>query len=310
MKSRTSQASNGQLKQSLETVYCICRRPDTGKWMIGCDGCDDWFHGECVSLQPTDEDLVDQYFCPGCQEKGFGVTTWKRKCRLPTCHRPAATAKDPPSKYCSPEHGIEFFKSKYPLADYSAGELSALVGAVNDATSFRKLGDGVPAPESPTSRSKIESLLSLDVEKLGPQKDAVNLRRSRVNTRSKFISMAKDRQKRVGDELRNEGDQAVKGNKEICGFDNRLAMDDEEFEVWCETEEGRTVFSQGLISGRDGLCTKKKCEKHKYWLRIAMEDIELEERLIGECSTMILNEETGLRQRQNTKSLMENQRSR
>lgn len=31
--------------------------------MIGCDGCDDWFHGECVHLRQEDEDLVDQYFC-------------------------------------------------------------------------------------------------------------------------------------------------------------------------------------------------------------------------------------------------------
>ncbi|EPS44299.1 hypothetical protein H072_1701 [Dactylellina haptotyla CBS 200.50] len=310
MKSRTLQHSNGPPKQPLETVYCICRRPDTGKWMIGCDGCDDWFHGECVSLQPTDEDLVDQYFCPGCQEKGFGTTTWKRKCRLPSCHNAALIAGDPPSKYCSPEHGIEFFKSKYPLADYCAGEISALAGAVADASGFRELGNDVPAPGSTNSRADIESLLRRDVEKLEPQKDAINRRKNRVGARSKFISMAKDRQKRVGDELRGEGDQTSKGSKEICGFDIRLAMDDEEFADWCESEEGQGVFSQGILNGREGLCTKRKCEKHKYWLRIAMEDIELEERLIGERSTALLSEENGLRQRQNIKSLMENQRLR
>ncbi|KAF3924119.1 hypothetical protein ABW20_dc0110065 [Dactylellina cionopaga] len=311
MKSRISQnVSNGNSKQALETVYCICRRPDTGKWMIGCDGCDDWFHGACVHLQPADEDLVDQYFCPECHEKGFGTTTWKRKCRLPTCHRPAAVTSKPPSKYCSLEHGIEFFKSKYPLAEYSAGELAAVVNATGSADGFRKLGDCVPAPESPDSRLKIENLLLRDVEELIPYKEAVGRRQNRASARSKFIAMTKERQKRVAEELRGEADQTSKGSKEICGFDVRLAMDDEEFEDWCESEEGRDVFSQGLINGREGLCIKKKCEKHKYWLRIAMEDLELEERLIGESSTVIQNEEKGLRQRQNVKSLMENHRLR
>ncbi|KAH0057375.1 hypothetical protein KCU86_g4327, partial [Aureobasidium melanogenum] len=32
-------------------LYCICRKPDTGTFMIGCDGgCDDWFHGKCVNI--------------------------------------------------------------------------------------------------------------------------------------------------------------------------------------------------------------------------------------------------------------------
>lgn len=44
-------------------MYCICRKPDSGKWMIGCDGCDDWFHGECVKIEESDGDLVDKYFC-------------------------------------------------------------------------------------------------------------------------------------------------------------------------------------------------------------------------------------------------------
>ncbi|KAK6509570.1 hypothetical protein TWF481_004308 [Arthrobotrys musiformis] len=311
MKSRPVHNANGTPKGSAETLYCICRKPDTGKWMIGCDGCDDWFHGECVNVRPIEEDLVDQYFCPGCQGKNLGITTWKRKCRLPSCPRPAATSAEPPSKYCTPEHGIEFFKSKIPLADYSPGEVAALANAVNDAAGFRKLGDSVPAPSSAAARAKIENLLIVDFEKLRPQKEAMERQQSRFTTRTKFINMAKDRQKRVTDELRAEENQPSKGSKEICGFDMRLALDDEDFADWCESEEGKAIFESGAIGGREDICIKKKCEKHKYWLRIAMEDLELEERLISEGSAVIANEENGLRQRQNTKSLMEeNQRLR
>jgi hypothetical protein len=44
-------------------LYCICRKPDTGKWMIGCDGCEDWYHGECVKVKEEDGDLIDKYYC-------------------------------------------------------------------------------------------------------------------------------------------------------------------------------------------------------------------------------------------------------
>lgn len=44
-------------------LYCVCRKPDSGKWMIGCDGCEDWFHGECINVAEEDGELIDKYFC-------------------------------------------------------------------------------------------------------------------------------------------------------------------------------------------------------------------------------------------------------
>lgn len=45
-------------------VFCICRRPDNHTWMIGCDGgCEDWFHGKCVNIDPRDADLIEKYIC-------------------------------------------------------------------------------------------------------------------------------------------------------------------------------------------------------------------------------------------------------
>ena len=30
-----------------EELYCVCRRPfDEKRFMIGCDGCEEWFHGD------------------------------------------------------------------------------------------------------------------------------------------------------------------------------------------------------------------------------------------------------------------------
>lgn len=101
-------------------LYCLCRRPDTGTFMIGCDGgCDDWFHGRCVGIAERDRALIDRYMCPRCVDKGKGPTTWKRMCRRVGCRMPArvprATAAkkgkkaEASSKYCSDACGIQFF---------------------------------------------------------------------------------------------------------------------------------------------------------------------------------------------------------
>lgn len=44
-------------------IFCICQRPDDHTWMIGCDGCPEWFHGKCVNVDPQDADLIEKYIC-------------------------------------------------------------------------------------------------------------------------------------------------------------------------------------------------------------------------------------------------------
>lgn len=31
--------------------YCLCRGPNDGSFMVGCDTCEEWFHGLCVNLK-------------------------------------------------------------------------------------------------------------------------------------------------------------------------------------------------------------------------------------------------------------------
>lgn len=75
-----------------EPVYCICRKPDTGVWMIGCDLCNDWFHGSCVNISEEASKRFVKYACPRCEAAGRGHSTYKRKCRLPGCERPVEGA--------------------------------------------------------------------------------------------------------------------------------------------------------------------------------------------------------------------------
>ncbi|KAI4722468.1 hypothetical protein E4T48_01363 [Aureobasidium sp. EXF-10727] len=50
-----------------ETLYCVCRGPDRG-FMIGCDSCNEWFHGECVGISQEEGSSLDEYTCPECQK--------------------------------------------------------------------------------------------------------------------------------------------------------------------------------------------------------------------------------------------------
>ncbi len=46
-------------------IHCKCRLPDHGGKMIGCDGCDEWFHSECL---PKSSNIIDStsWFCQKC----------------------------------------------------------------------------------------------------------------------------------------------------------------------------------------------------------------------------------------------------
>ena len=49
------------------TVYCLCREPWQGRFMIQCDGCDEWFHGACVDITPPEALSIDEYQCGKCK---------------------------------------------------------------------------------------------------------------------------------------------------------------------------------------------------------------------------------------------------
>ena len=177
-----------------DELYCLCRKRDTGTFMIGCDGtCDDWFHGKCVGIEERDKNLIDKYICPTCEKKGIGKTTWKRICRRPGCRMPAKIGKSKSgkdgSKYCSEECGVRYFREmvsksrgrddgaknrasrrkssiishERPSMDddlgarggaLAAGELKALVTSSKTAEDFKKLGEGVLSPPATPDSKK------------------------------------------------------------------------------------------------------------------------------------------------------------
>ena len=60
-------------------VYCLCCLPEDGRFMICCDHCNEWYHGDCVGI--TSEvgqkmnDANEEYVCPSCSSNTTSVSS-------------------------------------------------------------------------------------------------------------------------------------------------------------------------------------------------------------------------------------------
>jgi len=69
--------------------------------------------------------------------------------------------------------------------------------------------------------------------------------------------------------------------KEICGYDDRLSLDDGECLEWSVGEEGRRIFGERRIED-DGIACgveKRRC-RHSGWQMLRGEDILMEESIL------------------------------
>ncbi|KAJ3407485.1 hypothetical protein HDV05_005405 [Chytridiales sp. JEL 0842] len=57
----------GEGSENSETLYCICRKPYDDEFMICCDLCEEWYHGDCVNVSSINPPA--EYICPVCTAK-------------------------------------------------------------------------------------------------------------------------------------------------------------------------------------------------------------------------------------------------
>ncbi|KAI8645536.1 hypothetical protein BD408DRAFT_361288 [Parasitella parasitica] len=65
--SNFANSANGHT--SSEEIRCICENPriDYGTFMIACDRCSTWFHGDCVGI--AERDQVEEWYCKRCTRR-------------------------------------------------------------------------------------------------------------------------------------------------------------------------------------------------------------------------------------------------
>ncbi|XP_029420761.1 nucleosome-remodeling factor subunit BPTF-like isoform X2 [Nannospalax galili] len=75
-KSKKKMISTASKETKKDTkLYCICKTPyDESKFYIGCDRCQNWYHGHCVGILQSEAELIDEYVCPQCQSKKNAMT--------------------------------------------------------------------------------------------------------------------------------------------------------------------------------------------------------------------------------------------
>lgn len=61
---------NGTATQPKVNTSCLLR------FYIGCDRCQNWYHGRCVGILQSEANHIDEYVCPQCQSTEDAMTVF------------------------------------------------------------------------------------------------------------------------------------------------------------------------------------------------------------------------------------------
>lgn len=215
------------------------------------------------------------------------------------------------------------------------GELKTVVSKVESAEQFRKLGasplsvqqeevqarlsDAMAAPgpsqdgpqfKDPDFESEADKVAFSPDERqrlnyLRKEKVRLDNRKEMLQAREKFLVIARQRVKHAFERLKSHGSVGGLQLKDICGFDNRLSLSDEEFDEWRKSEKGTALLADTPDKDSGGeastqlknavdaetieeltqsLCLKKRCERHKQWSKVMQQDLLFEQSLLKEQS--------------------------
>ncbi|XP_058463796.1 nucleosome-remodeling factor subunit NURF301 [Malaya genurostris] len=65
---KPSKSSKKRLSNKKEKIYCLCRTPyDDTKFYVGCDLCNNWFHGDCVGISEEQSKEINEFVCSECK---------------------------------------------------------------------------------------------------------------------------------------------------------------------------------------------------------------------------------------------------
>jgi COMPASS component SPP1 len=68
--------------------------------------------------------------------------------------------------------------------------------------------------------------------------------------------------------------------KEVCGFNDKLLVEDPEFLEWTTSEEGKRIFALEKIDGESECGAEKRRCRHNGWQTLRGEDILMDESIL------------------------------
>ncbi|KAG8746928.1 hypothetical protein FRC10_003099 [Ceratobasidium sp. 414] len=266
-------------------LYCVCKtKYDEERSMIACD-----------RLPECDIDLIDQFVCPLCVPKHNAHTTYRTRCAVRDCTKPA---RAPVSKYCSHACGLKHAAAQLQTWRARGVNMEQLWYAAKDARAPEGVvyvhlpGGPIPYPPpagvnniGPDATKLIDGRQKADLENLATMGEALKQSVARRETLELDIKRLKARLRLLGCAMR----RAEKVGGERCGFDARVVMNDGEWAEWlggggkwtleeqAEGEEQKDDEAYGKDEG--SFCAgKKRCERHYGWQNLKFADFS------GECT--------------------------
>ncbi|RDA95354.1 hypothetical protein CP533_3486 [Ophiocordyceps camponoti-saundersi (nom. inval.)] len=292
--------------------YCICRGPDDHRWMICCESCEDWFHGECINItKETGESLIERFICPKCTV-GNRVTLYKKTCALDGCRKPARLTQNPSSVFCSNDHGHTWWErmvGRLPKGHYSdqlsQEELMALLradlGHVGEDGKWkvaRRPFSGELPKETDAEDDALSRILSEEEKELldAAAKERAQLAEESVNCH-KMLTLVE-----LVQEDRKAATAAGRCAEDMCGYHSALDVVSarDAFAAYIKTVEGEAAFKEAkFVSPPDAeVCERKRCKVHSGWHKMLPQgvkhqikelanrvvELEEEERIIREAA--------------------------
>ncbi|PNY22994.1 Set1 complex component spp1 [Tolypocladium capitatum] len=273
--------------------YCLCRGPDDHRWMICCENCEDWFHGECIRMnKEVGENLIEKFICPTCT-KGDLTTIYKKTCALGACRKPARLKQSQPSVFCSNEHAQTWWErmvGRLPKGQAKAGvsdqlsqeEFMALLnsdlgGTGEDGTwKLAKTPFSAALPKAIGDEGADDALAHIlsDEEKTFLD-NAANARLQLAEETllcRKMLTLVE-----LAQERRRVAIAAGRFGEDMCGYDDRLdtVSARDAFAAYARSPEGEAAFRESKLGdslGEDdaarGMCERKRCKVHSGWLKM------------------------------------------
>lgn len=288
-----------------EEVYCVCRKPDHGgELMVGCDGCEEWFHFKCMKMNVKHQKLIDSFYCKFCQWQGNGKTRWHRKCRLESCYNPIR--KNEKSKYCSEDCALAYLKARLTgsmmLSHKDIKVVITHCGGHHDLTRM-----GQEFPELPEVRildmDKLPDEIRQSLIENDTKKQTINNLLEQAERRSEYLMRIKEMVKLVNEKLQQElepsgdSEEGKKGKKkktklkkvDLCCFDSKLSDEAmrEDYDRVLGLEDVYSAFKDEIdeivdhydpegsedYTGTVCLKDRRKCLRHNGWLGLLTDQV-------------------------------------
>lgn len=178
--------------------------------------------------------------------------------------------------------------------------LKALLDGVTSVDQLKVLGaeEPVPLPETELSKFRTAEDESRSAD-LRLEREKIQRKLEIVALRQQFLHFVIEKTKSTNADLKAAQPAPTTGKsktkpKELCGYNDRLSLDDTEFLEWSGSE-GKKVFAEKRVEERVNCVVEKRRCRHVGWQQLRGEDILMEESLLRDQLDGIQREENILR---------------